>query len=94
MGGENEATDRTQAAAFLRAVRGALSLSQTEFAQLVGVSRRTLWSAEEGGEESLRAVAEDTLRSMVVIAAEKGPAFIIPPVWARKRSKSKSSRRS
>ena len=84
MVGRDQAIDRGEAAAFLRAVRGALNLSQTEFAKMVGASRRTLWSAEEGGDESLRAVAEEKLRSMVAIAAEKAPPFIVPPAWAQK----------
>ncbi|MBV8526181.1 MAG: hypothetical protein JOY71_29415 [Acetobacteraceae bacterium] len=80
----DEAINRGEAAAFLRAVRGALGLSQTEFAKMLGASRRTLWSAEEGGDESLRAVAEEKLRIMIAIAAEKAPAFIVRPAWVQK----------
>jgi DNA-binding XRE family transcriptional regulator len=79
----DDVIDRTEAALFLRAVRGCMGVSQTEFAKLVKASRRTLWSAEAGGEESRRAVAEETLRCMVVLAAQRAPPFITPPTWLK-----------
>jgi len=63
----------------LKAVRGELGMSQAEFADMIGVSPRTVQSCEQGWRNPSPAVEKASL--LLLLASRHGPAFGEHACW-------------